>query len=295
MNKACRSWLFIACLLLVLTSILTPVHALAADTLCFAKTTPCVTGRFLNYWQHNGGLAVFGLPITAAQNERKQDTGAIYLTQRFERTRFESQSDLLVPTDMLLARLGIDHLVLPALAVAGPTLTLEPGNGSCGTRVMARGTGMPAGMPILLQAGGDNGPEIGHGWAAANGTFAVSVIPCTTATSEPFGYRLPVVAGPDKAAIMASPDPAHFLFGDLRLPMFAYATFTITAAPMSLPSTGGANSPVPIWIILISGLGLVAIGIGVRQHRCSYKFKALAQQLASQEVMHVAQSLAPVN
>ncbi|MBA3943423.1 MAG: hypothetical protein H0X37_02540 [Herpetosiphonaceae bacterium] len=106
-----RSLLFIACLLPVLAFNLVTVHASAAATLCFAETKQCLSGRFLSYWQHNGGLPVFGFPITAVQNERNRDTGVSYLTQWFERTRFELHPEQAAPYDVLLGRLGNDRLI----------------------------------------------------------------------------------------------------------------------------------------------------------------------------------------
>jgi hypothetical protein len=52
---------------------------------CFVETKQCIEGRFLEYWEQNGGLAVFGYPVTHARQERNRDTGTGYLTQWFER------------------------------------------------------------------------------------------------------------------------------------------------------------------------------------------------------------------
>jgi hypothetical protein len=70
----------------------------------------CIEGRFRQYWEANGGLAVFGYPITGAQNERNRDTGVTYLTQWFERNRFELHPENRAPYDVLLGRLGDDRL-----------------------------------------------------------------------------------------------------------------------------------------------------------------------------------------
>lgn len=82
----------------------------AAPERCFSETGYCIQGRFYQYWQENGGLAVFGYPITAARNERNSDTGETYLTQRFERNRFELHPANTPPFDVLLGRLGDDRL-----------------------------------------------------------------------------------------------------------------------------------------------------------------------------------------
>jgi hypothetical protein len=86
--------------------------AAAQDTQCFPETGGhCVSGRFLEYWRQNGGLPVFGYPIGPAQMELNKDTGQTYLTQWFERNRFELHPENGRPYDVLLGRLGNDRLV----------------------------------------------------------------------------------------------------------------------------------------------------------------------------------------
>ncbi len=77
---------------------------------CFQETQQCVSGRFREYWTQNGGLPVFGFPITAATDEQNRDTGQTYLTQWFERNRFERHAENQAPYDVLLGRLGDDRL-----------------------------------------------------------------------------------------------------------------------------------------------------------------------------------------
>ena len=77
---------------------------------CFPETDQCIDGRFQTYWEQNGGLAVFGFPITPARDERNRDTGQVYLTQWFERNRFEYHPENRAPYDVLLGRLGDDRL-----------------------------------------------------------------------------------------------------------------------------------------------------------------------------------------
>lgn len=65
-------------------------HTQAADdSQFFSETGFTVSGKFLTYWKANGGLATYGYPITAAQNEVDPETGKTFLTQWFERNRFE--------------------------------------------------------------------------------------------------------------------------------------------------------------------------------------------------------------
>lgn len=66
--------------------------------------TNCIEGRFREYWEQNGGLAVFGYPITPATVE--QTSEGSFLTQYFERNRFEFHQEKARPYDVLLGRLG---------------------------------------------------------------------------------------------------------------------------------------------------------------------------------------------
>src|SRR5690349_19882809 len=64
-------------------------RALAQDARCFPETNQCISGRFRQFWEQNGGLPVFGYPLTPARDEQNPDDGQTYLTQWFERNRFE--------------------------------------------------------------------------------------------------------------------------------------------------------------------------------------------------------------
>lgn len=70
--------------------------------------TNCIEGRFLEYWLQNGGLPVFGYPITAAVPQ--QTAEGSFVTQYFERNRFELHPEKARPYDVLLGRLGDDAL-----------------------------------------------------------------------------------------------------------------------------------------------------------------------------------------
>ncbi|NWJ49182.1 MAG: hypothetical protein HXX08_25270, partial [Chloroflexi bacterium] len=55
----------------------------------FPETKHTVSGKFLDYWNSNGGLPTYGYPITDAQMETDPETGKTFLTQWFERHRLE--------------------------------------------------------------------------------------------------------------------------------------------------------------------------------------------------------------
>lgn len=102
-------WCRIVAVLLVAVGV--PVASVAVpDETCFKETGRCISGRFAAYWAENGGLPVFGFPITTAAYEVNGDTGDMYLTQWFERNRFELHPEEAAPYDVLLGRLGNDAL-----------------------------------------------------------------------------------------------------------------------------------------------------------------------------------------
>src|SRR5262249_36299287 len=42
----------------------------AQDQRCFPETTQCIGGRIRQFWEQNGGLLVFGYPITPQHEEQ---------------------------------------------------------------------------------------------------------------------------------------------------------------------------------------------------------------------------------
>lgn len=111
-RRLCRCLLSL--LLCLLAGSVSPTAAQTTDTICFPEAAPvirdCVAGRFAAFWRAHGGLAVFGYPITSARIERNADTGALHLTQYFERQRMELHPDQPPPYDVLLGRLGAEWL-----------------------------------------------------------------------------------------------------------------------------------------------------------------------------------------
>ena len=75
---------------------------------CFPETGFCIFGRIRDFWEQNGGLPVFGFPITPVQQEQVE--GKALLVQWFERNRFELHPENRAPYDVLLGRLGFDSL-----------------------------------------------------------------------------------------------------------------------------------------------------------------------------------------
>ncbi len=105
-----RTHLLVLAALLAVGLLGAPTAKAQSAQLCFRVPgiTNCIEGRFREYWEQNGGLAVFGYPITAAATE--QTAEGSFLTQYFERNRFELHPEKAHPYDVLLGRLGDDRL-----------------------------------------------------------------------------------------------------------------------------------------------------------------------------------------
>ena len=100
---------------------------------CFAQTGQCVAGAILDYWEKNGGLTVFGYPITALDTEWNNDhwNGP---TQWFERDRIEDHA-----TDgqgVLAGRLGAQYLDMAGRPTANFPKA-DPSNPQAGCRYFA--------------------------------------------------------------------------------------------------------------------------------------------------------------
>jgi hypothetical protein len=91
------------------------------DTAYFEQTGHNLGGEFLRYWQQNGGLAIYGYPLTEAFNEGG------HLVQYFERNRFEMHPENQPPYNVLLGRLGADLTKGRVFAGVAPFQS-EPGH-----------------------------------------------------------------------------------------------------------------------------------------------------------------------
>ncbi|HNP71975.1 MAG TPA: glycoside hydrolase family 99-like domain-containing protein [Kouleothrix sp.] len=74
----------------------------------FPETGHQVCGRILEYWDQNGGLPVFGYPLTDQTAEKVE--GQTVQAQLFERNRLELHPENARPYDVLLGRLGAGSL-----------------------------------------------------------------------------------------------------------------------------------------------------------------------------------------
>jgi acetyl esterase/lipase len=72
----------------------------------FPETGKRLGGRFLDYWQKNGGLAQQGLPVSDEFMEKSDLNGQTYRVQYFERAVLELHPENAPPNDVLLSQLG---------------------------------------------------------------------------------------------------------------------------------------------------------------------------------------------
>jgi hypothetical protein len=124
--------------------ILSPAPSSYAAQRCFTETNQCMDGRIAEFWEQNGGLAVFGFPI--GPQELVLIDGKSFTVQRFERNRLELHPENARPYDVLLGRLGADRLGQQgrdwfAFAKSGDTggcrVFAETGHAVCGSILKA--------------------------------------------------------------------------------------------------------------------------------------------------------------
>ena len=99
----------------------------------FPETSHYISGRFREFWESNGGIFVFGLPLTR-EFEFPSTDGNIYKVQYFERAVFEFHPQNPAPYDVLLTHLareligarGLEPAFLPAAPSSDPNQTYFP-------------------------------------------------------------------------------------------------------------------------------------------------------------------------
>jgi len=111
-------------LLLLLVAGLLPAAPAAAqsDRLCFPETGYCISGAIRAYWERNGGLPIFGYPISdvAIESVQNDDTSIGWQgpVQWFERDRLEDHSA--EGLGVLAGRLGAEQLRNLTLSLVVP-------------------------------------------------------------------------------------------------------------------------------------------------------------------------------
>ena len=81
------------------------------DQLWFPEVGHTLGGSFRAFWERNGGLPIFGFPLTEEFMEKSRDTGQGYPVQYLERQRYEYHAENAgTAYDVLLGRLGAETL-----------------------------------------------------------------------------------------------------------------------------------------------------------------------------------------
>jgi hypothetical protein len=98
----------------------------------FPETGHTVCQPFLRFWEANGGLPIFGYPITDLIQERNAETGETYKAQYFERARFELHAN--TGDTVVLGRLGalVGRSEPPAALLPGAQFFAETGHNLSG-------------------------------------------------------------------------------------------------------------------------------------------------------------------
>jgi hypothetical protein len=176
-NRQWHRWLAVVAYVCLFALAGIPGAQAQAGARCFGETGYCIAGPIRDFWERNGGLMVFGFPITPQQSEPIE--GRSTQVQWFERSRLELHPENPWPYDVLLGRMGADRLgqlrrdwkSFPRIAPAGDCRAFaETGHAICGALLAAwRADGLNL----------DGDPSIGE-----NESLALFGLPLSDATPE---------------------------------------------------------------------------------------------------------------
>ncbi|MBA3470813.1 MAG: hypothetical protein H0T53_14340 [Herpetosiphonaceae bacterium] len=99
--------------LLILLTVIIPQRQAEAQQICFQddpEVLRCVADPLSGYWSSNGGLPVFGFPLTEIRPEHNIDLNQAIKTQWLERHRLEVHPENPAPYTILLGRIGVERL-----------------------------------------------------------------------------------------------------------------------------------------------------------------------------------------
>ncbi len=231
----------------------TPRMQAQAGGRCFSETGYCIAGPIRDFWERNGGLMVFGFPITPQQSEPIE--GRPTQVQWFERSRLELHSENPWPYDVLMGRMGAERLgqlrrdwkSFPRITPAADCRVFaETGHAICGA------------LLATWQAGGlnlDGDPSINH-----NESLALFGLPLSDATSERGGDgQFYTVQWFERARFELHPEnapPFNVLLGLLGRELAPKAT--ASPAPIQVQ----ASAPTRLVIDAI-GLDYRTVGVGM--------------------------------
>jgi hypothetical protein len=133
----------------------------------FRETNKAVCGRFLDYWQKNGGLPQQGFPISSPFTEVSELNGKPYTVQYFERAVFEYHPENQPPNDVLLSQLGTFQFKRKypngEPTTGGPVTTVTPATPATGS------------TPVSTTQAGTMVGQVVEGTGAAGQKFRITV------------------------------------------------------------------------------------------------------------------------
>lgn len=144
----------------------------------YEETGHNLCDTFEDYWNANGGLPVFGYPITEAANEVNLDLGQEFLTQYFERERMELHPENAgTPYEVLLGRLGNEVL----LAMDRDWMTFPKADPSAENYMAATGHAI---APEFYAYWSSNGLDLGDDGVSFRESLALFGYPISPAEME---------------------------------------------------------------------------------------------------------------
>lgn len=133
----------------------------------FVETHHTISKIFYGYWQLNGGLAVFGYPISQAFKEKSNTDGKEHLVQYFQRNRIEFHTNVQVGDQYQLGLLGNDLLKRQIytytnleINYCGPWIQENVGALTKDSVGFDNDIGNASGFQITSIRHGDNGEEV---------------------------------------------------------------------------------------------------------------------------------------
>ncbi|MCX6014539.1 MAG: hypothetical protein NT020_02965 [Chloroflexales bacterium] len=102
-----RALQFIVLVAVLMGGIL-PIKRIYAATDCITSNEICIDSSLATFWQHQGGVAIFGLPL--APSTASDIDGVTIITQQFERARLEYHATNPAPYTILLGRIGAESI-----------------------------------------------------------------------------------------------------------------------------------------------------------------------------------------
>lgn len=219
-----------------------PPAPCGSDTTCmsFDQTRHTLRGWFQGHWLANGGLRVFGYPLTE-EFKLRYSNGVDYTVQYFERNRFEAHPENTNGRyKVLLGRLGAEELQRNLSAVntwqvvgtpaytgagappapAGVSVSVQPESGPRGTTFVITLAGLPAGATLVRTITYPNGLSSSESFQLGPRATSIQESATTSATSQ-IGRR----------------EVAYSIDGRV----VARAAYTVTAAPAAPPTSSAGD------------------------------------------------------